>query len=172
MKIEVKIPGVEANLADKDRRGVSVETHVKRNDTFNIQKVDTVMEGAESVTFEVPPGGRLVINTPEAKEEMVYDKDQAASIRTSAQVNAADRADKPGEVTIPAKERAPEVVGRTPSATELQAKRDEEVRQRQQADQAARQAAIEAQKKAVGSTPPLPGSPAITSPPSGNEGKK
>lgn len=93
MKIAVKIVSeVDVGENPSDRRAIHIETHSRRNDSFNVQKVDDVMEGDEGV-FLVPVGGRLVINTPQTNEEIVYDKEQGAAVRATLQNNDEGKAD-------------------------------------------------------------------------------
>lgn len=96
MRIEVRIVPEEGreNVSERDRQVVHVETHARRNDAFNVLKVDDIHEGNDVVMFSVPSGGRLVLNTPYAGGDVVYDPDQAAAVRPSQQVNDEGRADK------------------------------------------------------------------------------
>ena len=103
MRIEVRIVPDEGrdNVAEKDRQVVHVETHARRNDAFNIQKVDDIHEGHDAVQFTVPNGGRLVINTPFTGGDVVYDPEQAAAVRPSQQQNDEGRADKVSPTPTP-----------------------------------------------------------------------
>ena len=96
MRIEVRIVPEEGreNVSERDRQVVHVETHTRRNDAFNVQKVDDIHEGHDLVQFAVPNGGRLVLNTPFTGGDVVYDPEQAAAIRSSQQQNDEGRADK------------------------------------------------------------------------------
>lgn len=96
MQIKVTLVGPDANVADSERKNIVVETHRKRNDTFNVLKTDTVLEAAETI-FTVLPGDKLVIITQEEKDEIVFDAAQNAGVRRSQQANDAGRADRPGE---------------------------------------------------------------------------
>lgn len=95
MKVEIKILDEEdrRDVAAKDRRVVHVETHTRRNDAFNIQRIDDLMEGADPMVINLPSGGRLVLNAP-MLDEVVYDRDQAASVRPSQQANDEGRVDQ------------------------------------------------------------------------------
>ena len=91
--MDLKIEVVKRNdVADNERQDVTIETHMKRGDVYNVAKVDTVREG-DSVVFRVPGGGRLMIGVPEGENEIVYDAAQGAAIRRSAQQNEAGKAD-------------------------------------------------------------------------------
>ncbi len=185
MEVEVKIPG---NKQGNERQSVAVETQARRNDVYTVQKVDNVMEG-DLVTFKVPPGGRLIISAPaESKEDLVYDRDQAASVRQSQQKNDEGKADAPaGTVNTPltpmpamteqqkreqlAKDARAEEVKKAEALRDAEAKKIEE-RGKEQV-KAVEQAKAQQQTMAgrpPGETPPKPGSP-VGSPPSGNEGK-
>lgn len=83
MDVEIKIIGRE-DVAQNDRQAITVETHGRRGDMYNVLKVDQVLEG-DTVRFRVPGGGRLMFTMPEAENEIVYDSAQGAAIRRSQQ---------------------------------------------------------------------------------------
>jgi hypothetical protein len=83
MDIEVKIIGRE-DAPDNDRRSVVVETHHKRGESYVVARADSVIENGEG-RFRLPPGGRLIVTTPEGDDEIVYDAAQGAAVRRSAQ---------------------------------------------------------------------------------------
>lgn len=186
MEIKVELVG-DKNVASSEKKSLNVETHLRRNDTFVIQKVDTVLQG-ESVSFTVPAGARLVVSTPEATEDMVYDREQGAAIRPSAQKNDEGKADaakpapsptpqqrvvqnpQPPQPQVPTRQGpatpppprpqapVPPVTPRTPAAqTTAPAPKP---------DASVGGAAT----RPPGEHPPLPGSPA-GAPPAGNEGR-
>lgn len=94
MKLEIKILPEDdrKDIDDKDRRVVHIETHTRRNDAFNVQRIDDLIEGNDAMTITMPNGGRLVLNAPKV-DEVVYDPDQAAAVRPSQQQNDEGRAD-------------------------------------------------------------------------------
>lgn len=182
MQIEVKLVG-EKNASPRDRKSLAVETHMRRNDVFVVQKVDNVLEG-DSVVFNVPAGGRLVVTTPEATEDLVYDRDQAAAVRPSAQRNDDSKADAPKGATPPSNPQ-PQVQTRqtmfNPNAPQQPAPSGLQPRPQMRAEPTPQHPSapskLEKQKAAqqtaprpAGESPPLPGSP-VGSPPHGNGGK-
>lgn len=92
MRVEVKVIREADN--DVQRQSASIETHTKRGDAFNIHSAKDVVEG-ETQTFSIPPGGRIVINTPLAIEKPVYDRDQAAAVYASQQAQGREGGDRP-----------------------------------------------------------------------------
>ncbi len=96
MQIKVEIVARDGEVPDAEREAIQVETHARRGDTFAVLRTDTFLGGADAAVLSVPPGGRLVINTPLSHEEAVYDRDQAAAVRPSQQAHPKHRmADKP-----------------------------------------------------------------------------
>lgn len=91
--MRVKIEVIRETDADTDRQNVSIETQMKRNDSFNIMSAQDVIEG-ETATFTLAPGGRLVINSSRAIEEPVYDRDQGAAVYASQQRQGREGADR------------------------------------------------------------------------------
>lgn len=94
MQVKVELVGPDSNIPPADRKNISVDVHTKRGDTFHVMRNHNLLEGDAAQVFSIPAGGRLVITTPEAQEEMVYDRDQGASVRRSSQANAGLRADR------------------------------------------------------------------------------
>lgn len=94
MQVKLEIVGPESNIPPSERKNVNVEVHMKRGDTWNVVRTQQVLEGDTAKVWDIPPDGRLIITTPEAIEDMVYDRDQAASVRRSAQENVGGRADR------------------------------------------------------------------------------
>lgn len=94
MKLEIKIVEEDDRkaLLPKDRRVVHIETHTRRNDAFNVQRIDDLIEGSDPIILSMPNGGRLVLNAPQI-DEVVYDPDQAAAVRPMQQRNDQGRAD-------------------------------------------------------------------------------
>lgn len=181
MQIEVKIVGEQANVPASERKSVTVETHARRGDMFNILKNDGVMQG-DAVTFTVPSGGRLVITTPETHEELVYDRDQSATIRPSNQTAPnAPVADRPvtqgGAAPAPAPPAGGTAPPTNPAPTTPPPPQRGAPQSAPQTTTPPRSNPTEAAKAAQQSAPrpagekaPLPGSP-VGSPPAGNEGK-
>lgn len=170
MQIEVRIVGPDQNVPQSERKSVSIETHVRRGDAFNIQKVDTVIEGDKPVTFTVPEGGRLILTTPQTHETMVYDRDQSASVMPSRQsAPTTVVADKPIVPPPPPQNTAqPRVqTAQQPQPTVPTAQPRPGQPNPTEATKAAQQTAA---GRPAGEKPPLPGSP-VGSPPAGNEGK-
>jgi hypothetical protein len=96
--MRVKIELVKDDRVDENST-ISVETHTRRGDAFNIHRATSSIPG-EPQTVDVPPGGRIVINTPMSTEQPVYDREQGAAVMASNQVQGregSDRAD-PNEV--------------------------------------------------------------------------
>lgn len=85
---------VKVEFLEEGDKTLMVETHQKRNETFNIMKSDHIMAG-DSLVFDLPVNGRLIVNAPSAVEAAVYDRDQAASISPSKQSNVEGKADAP-----------------------------------------------------------------------------
>lgn len=119
MQLKLEVPGPASTLAEKDRRSFMVETHVKRGDSWNVQRADPVYEGS-SVVIDVRPGARLVITPPEEAAAAVFDKEQNAAVRPANQANNSDRADRhqegvtrqapmvaPGTTIMPGNTQAP-----------------------------------------------------------------
>lgn len=182
MQIEVKIVGEPDNVPASERKSITVETHARRGDMFNVLKNDGVMQG-EATTFNVPSGGRLVITTPETHEALVYDRDQGATIRPSNQASPnASVADKPvtqgGTYTPPSvPPQAPNTAqppippDTTPPPPQRGAPASAPTTQQPPPSTAERQkAAQQSAPRPPGEKAPLPGSP-VGSPPAGNEGK-
>lgn len=97
MQVKIAIEPLNEKLPPSEHKSVQIETHTRRGDAFNIQKVDSVLCDGKEVTFNLPDGARLLISTPQATEELVYDKAQGAAIRASAQLNkGGERADIAG----------------------------------------------------------------------------
>jgi hypothetical protein len=97
MQIKIGSEDLNTGRPQSEARSLQVEVVVPRGDTFNTHKVDTVLCDGEPTVFTVPDGGKLIISTPAATEELVYDKDQGAAIRKSQQVNDEPRADRAHE---------------------------------------------------------------------------
>ncbi len=117
MQIQIQVIKREGDVPDSGRQAIHVETHERRGDIFTIQKLDTILEGDDVVTFTIPSGGRLVINTPLTHEEVVYDRDQAAAVRPSQQMGleGADRPQPPApRVPVPDVEQPPEATTEEP----------------------------------------------------------
>lgn len=114
MQIKIDVPGPESNVPPSDRRAVNVETHEKRGDSFAKVKSQLVTEG-DGFTFNVPDGGRLVLDMPLAQEPVVMDRDQNAAIAPTRQANDAGRADKPTEGVQPVVKPAPSQTTMTPN---------------------------------------------------------
>jgi hypothetical protein len=108
MHIKVTVEPVNEGRPQSEHQSVQVETSVRRGDDFLIQKVDSVMCDGKDVVFSVPVGGRLILSTPTATEEIVYDKAQGAAIRGSSQANSEGRADHEYERVKPQDERSAE----------------------------------------------------------------
>ena len=85
---------VKVEFLDDAGKTLMVETHHRRNDTFNVDRTDHIMSG-ESNVFDVPASGRLIVNMPTATEAAVYSREQAASISPSAQKNSDVEPDAP-----------------------------------------------------------------------------
>lgn len=169
MKVRVEIISEQdvKTQPESARQSVHVAAHSRRGDGFNIDNNDTVMEGSDMV-FHVPAGGRLVIDTPQVREELVYDRDQAASVRMSQQLNSEGRPDT-ADLDQVAKDKQNEA-----DRAKQQA---EDAKQRQEANKAppppnntnptaAAQQQRTTEVRPAGEKPPLPGSP-VGSPPSG-----
>lgn len=194
MDIKVEIAGRE-NVPERDRQSVTVETHHKRGDVYNVAKVDTMFEG-DTVVFRVPGGGRLMLVTPEGENEVVYDPAQGAAVRRSSQQNEQGVADDPRT----GDQRPATPIGARPVATgpdgsiktvsqpatdpnrpQMRATTSQKPNEPNKFMSAADRAKAEAEAKAkaqqesgagrpAGENPPKPGSP-VGSPPDGNEGK-
>ncbi len=174
MKIRVEIiseADVKA-IGEGGKQTVHVATHSRRGDMFNVDKNETIMEGSDMV-FSVPAGGRLVIETPQVREELVYDRDQAAAVRMSRQVNNEGRADQADLEQI-AKDKQAEA-DRAKRQAEEASKPKEAVAPPPNGTKPNPTTVAAAQQnpntRPAGERPPLPGSP-VGSPPAGNEGKK
>jgi hypothetical protein len=168
MQIKVEIVGEPDNVPSSERKSITVETHARRGDTFNILKSDAVLQNTPTV-FTVPSGGRLVLTTPEGHEQVVMDNSQSAAIRPAAQ-------DEPTNVTGADKPKGavgnPAAAGGTDTSTPRgvpQAAPQNTAPANKNATEAAKAAAQTAPRPA-GEKAPLPGSP-VGSPPAGNEGK-
>lgn len=162
MQVKVEIVGPESNIPPADRKNITVDIHERRVDTFNVMKSHTVLEGDAAQVFSVPPGGRLVVTTPEATEQAVYDREQGASIAPSAQANAGGRADRASDNV-----RQP-----PPSPSRILPAGAPGVPQSPQPRvQTAQQPFVPpgGTPPPAGEKPPLPGTPA-SSPPTGNKG--
>ena len=193
MKIRVEIISEtdDSKVPESARRTVDVQTHSRRGDMFNIDKSDSVIEGNDMV-FNVPAGGRLVINTPQVREDLVYDRDQAASIRMSNQVNTEMRADAPNlEQIAKDKQAEADVAKRQAEQAQKPVSPDKSAPAPTGTNTASGQPAPAGVKvdtqgrpnptdmarvqqnapRPAGEKAPLPGSP-VGSPPAGNEGKK
>lgn len=96
MKIEVRIIPNDGDdkLPESDRPTLQVETHERRGDAFTVQRNDSVPVADKATTFTIPEGGRLVLNAPSTREDLVYDRDQGAAVRGSRQAMP-HRADSP-----------------------------------------------------------------------------
>lgn len=92
MQVEVKVIKSDNDSPDRAKT-LHVETHARRGENFNVEKIDNIDEGS-TVTFNVPNGGRLVLNTPIVHNEPVLDREQMASIHTTQQENREARADQ------------------------------------------------------------------------------
>lgn len=195
MEVKVEIIG-KKDVKENERQSVTVETHRRRGDMFNVQKVDAVLEN-DSATFKLKGGDRLVITTPEGDEEIVYDRDQGAAVRVGSQENTEGRADVsdgsvkaklgPGETATPLGVRPPtQTVTGTP-APQMRAAQSpqnptgkpnpghtptpEEAKKKADEEAKAKALSESGTGRPAGESPPLPGSP-VGSPPHGNEGKK
>lgn len=182
--MELKIEYVGRESMDKsDRRSATVETHVMRGDTWNIQKSDTLIEN-DSAVFRVKSGDRVVVTFPPEENEAVYDAAQGAAVRRGAQEDNKEKADLPAGAIIPsAPKEVPPPTNTAPfgqpASLGQQHKPGQTISpEMQKAAQA--KAEAEAHAKAAqqsgagrppGEKPPLPGSP-VGSPPAGNEGTK
>lgn len=190
MQVKVEIVGPDSNIPPADRKNIVVDVHARRGDTFHVLKSHSVLEGDAAQVFTVPAGGRLVVTTPEANEEVVYDRDQGAAVKTTAQANAGLRADRVSDNVRPQTPPPPQgTVPPNPSRIQSGAPQQPQPRiQTQQqpftppGTQGGTDAAAKAQADAkaaqqsgagrpAGEKPPLPGSP-VGSPPHGNEGNK
>lgn len=80
MRVEVRIVPDDG---DAQAGNAHVEVHHRRGEGFNIERTATI--GGDAETYVLPPGGRLVVNTPLAIETPVYDHQQMASISPSQQ---------------------------------------------------------------------------------------
>lgn len=123
MQIKVEIPEPDGvNIPDSDRKVVQVEHHARRNETFHVLKNDQIMEGASATVFNLRPGDRLVITTPNEDVAPVFDQQQNAAVRPAQQSNGKDRADRPGETpNTPAPQmKAPETPLENPAPTQGQ----------------------------------------------------
>lgn len=92
IKVEIISEADDARNPEGAKRDVKVETHAHRGDMFNVERVESVLEG-NSMVFMVPSGGRLVITTPGGQDDFVYDREQGAAVRVSQQMNNDGKAD-------------------------------------------------------------------------------
>lgn len=163
MRVKVEIIREEGVEGD-----VSIETHNKRGEAFNVMKAVQVEIG-KTETFLVPPDGRLVINTPRAIEKPVYDRDQAAAFYPSSQRNSDTEVDRP----IPA-----EMIAVKEKELEELKRQENDRKNREQAEAAERaKAAAASQQANTGSqtattptttrTPPQGGQPLNKTPETG-----
>lgn len=165
MQIEVKIvkdTNDNVKRPESERKSISVETHSRRGDSFNVDKTDNVMEG-DTVLFTVPNGGRLVLTTPQEVNEVIYDREQAAAVKTANQTGG-NVADKPPVTPSTAPAATLTTPPRPTMAAPQPAPQPSRVHQPNP---------VEAQQttpRPAGEKPPLSGSP-VGSPPAGNEGK-
>lgn len=93
VKVEFLKDGVDDNAS------MSVETQHKRGEAFTIHTAQNVLAG-DTATFTVPASGRLVLNMPTATEKPIYDREQAAAVLSSAQVQGGEGADRPNQAEI------------------------------------------------------------------------
>lgn len=199
MQVKVELVGPDSNIPPADRKNITVDVHAKRGDTFHVMRNHNLLEGDAAQVFSIPAGGRLVITTPEAQEEMVYDRDQGASVRRSSQANAGLRADRASDNIRPVDTPPPQGMAPPPNVpppttpppqgtSRIQTAQPSQPRvQTQQqpyrapdggvvgdpaakAAEAARASQQGGTPRPAGEKPPLPGSP-VGSPPDGNEGK-
>lgn len=123
--MRVKIQVLDSGKAKdtKDRLALGIEIQSKFNDTFNVEKVDYLLEGDNAAEIEIPDSGRLVLNAPNAKEEdLVYDRAQGASVRRSQQENPSGLADAPKQPPKEEVKEKQETAPHTPTPTEGNAK--------------------------------------------------
>lgn len=97
MHIKIAAEPLNDKLPQGERKALQVETCVMRGDAFVTATVENVMCDGKDVMFNVPDGAQLVIKTPAATEEVVYDAAQGATIRKSLQANNEGRADRHSE---------------------------------------------------------------------------
>lgn len=188
MQIKVSIVKRDEEVPDADRQAIHVETHARRGDSFSVQRVDTMLEGSDEAVFNVPSGGRIVINTPLTHEEMVYDRDQMASVRLSQQKNPGNMAADKAVGTVPPGTVAPmptplpgqpqpdasrpqgmAPAGTTPAPAPANAETSGRRFKPENVVDTAKTQQQTSAGRPVGETPPAPGS-SVGSPPSGNEG--
>lgn len=169
MQIEMRIvkdTNDNVKRPESERKSVSVETHSRRGDSFNVDKTDNVMEG-DTVLFAVPNGGRLILTTPQEVNEVVYDRDQAAAVKTANQTGG-NVADKPPVTPSTAPAVTPVAPPRPTMTAAQPAPQPSRLHQPNPVEAA--KAAQQTTPRPAGEKAPLPGSP-VGSPPAGNEGK-